>query len=50
MAEKWCAQFKLCRGCKFAGNECVIRDGETGNNSRFYDRMIAVINTHLLDK
>ncbi|WP_143056424.1 hypothetical protein [Rosenbergiella nectarea] len=43
MAEKWCKQFKLCKGCKFAGNQCVVKDVETGNNSKFYDRMIQLI-------
>ncbi|HBM8406717.1 TPA: antirestriction Ral family protein [Citrobacter freundii] len=45
MAEEWCSQFKFCKGCKFVGNQCVVQPGETGNNSRFYERMIALIKT-----
>lgn len=26
-AERWCGQFKVCRGCKLV-DECRMRDGE----------------------
>jgi hypothetical protein len=46
----WCKKYILCRGCKFIGNECVVRDGETGNNSKFYDRMTVLVNAELSKK
>lgn len=30
LVQNWCNQFKLCKGCRFVGNECVVKDGETG--------------------
>ena len=47
MADEWCKKFKLCKGCKFVGNQCVVKDGEVGNSSRFYERMIALISIEI---
>ncbi|STQ74372.1 Uncharacterised protein [Hafnia alvei] len=47
MADKWCSQFNLCKGCKFVGNQCIVRDGETANNSKFYERMLVLIKTEM---
>lgn len=52
--QAYCRRFKLCRGCRFVGNECVVRDEEVSIftsdgkfNDRFKMRMTALILTEI---